>query len=99
MRAALLVSAALAGVFLAGRPGYGQAQVQLDVTAQAPPGAPAHTPAENAIPVTPEMIDDLYRRFHDVERKKEEVATELAAPINRQVNVSLAPGAATASTG
>jgi intracellular multiplication protein IcmK len=96
VRAALLVSAALAGVFLAGRPGYGQAQVQLDVTAQAPPGAPAHTPAENAIPVTPEMIDDLYRRFHDVERKKEEVATELAAPINRQVNVSLAPGAATA---
>jgi intracellular multiplication protein IcmK len=100
VRAALLVSTVLVAACLSGRPSYGQNQIHLDETAPAPPGAPATTPAEtavqNAIPITPAMIDELARRFHEVERKKEEAATELAAPINRQVNVSLAPGAATA---
>ena len=100
MRAALLVSAALVGAFLPGRPGYGQNQVQLDITAPPPPGAPAPTPAEkaarDAIPLSPEMIEELARRFNAGKRAEEQSVTELAAPVNRQVNVSFAPGAATA---
>lgn len=42
------------------------------------------------------MIRDLARRFRDTQRVREEGATELAAPANRRVNVSFAPGAATA---
>ena len=102
MRAALLVSAALVGTFLSGRPGYGQAQVQLDVTAPAPPGAASGTPtpaekaARDAIPLTSEMIEDLARRYKEEQRTKETSVTELAVPVNRQVNVSFVPGAATA---
>jgi intracellular multiplication protein IcmK len=49
----------------------------------------------DAIPLTPEMIEDLARRFRAQQQAIEQGTTELAAPINRQVNVSFAPGVAT----
>jgi intracellular multiplication protein IcmK len=55
----------------------------------------AQKAVQDAIPLTPEMIEELGRRFNATQRAREEVATEFAAPINRQVNVSFAPGAAT----
>ena len=51
--------------------------------------------ARDAIPLTPEMIEDLARRYRAQQQAVEQGTTELAAPINRQVNVSFAPGAAT----
>jgi intracellular multiplication protein IcmK len=77
---------------------------------RAPIKGPARRPAQNAangnpsvgqkavqdaIPLTPEMIEELGRRFNATQRAREDAVTELAAPINRQVNVSFAPGAAT----
>jgi intracellular multiplication protein IcmK len=41
------------------------------------------------------MIEELARRFNASKRAEEQATTELAVPINRQVNVSFAPGAAT----
>ena len=50
---------------------------------------------QDAIPLTPEMIEELGRRFNATQRAREEAVTPLAAPLNRQINVSFAPGAAT----
>jgi len=49
---------------------------------------------QDAIPLTPEMIEELGRRFNATQRAREEAVTPLAAPLNRQINVSFAPGAA-----
>lgn len=49
----------------------------------------------DAIPLTPEMIDQLLQRFKASNKAAEEGMTELAAPVNRQVNVNFAPGSAT----
>jgi intracellular multiplication protein IcmK len=56
---------------------------------------PAAKAARDAIPLTPDMIEDLARRYRAQQQAIEQGTTELAAPINRQVNVSFAPGAAT----
>jgi len=50
---------------------------------------------QDAIPLTPEMIEELGRRFNATQRAREEAVTPLAVPLNRQINVSFAPGAAT----
>jgi len=50
---------------------------------------------QDAIPLTPEMIEELGRRFNATQRAREEAVTPLAAPLNRQINVSFAPGVAT----
>ena len=50
---------------------------------------------QDAIPLTPEMIEELARRYNATRRAQEQAVTEIAAPLNRQVNVSFAPGAAT----
>jgi intracellular multiplication protein IcmK len=55
----------------------------------------AQKAVQDAIPLTPEMIEDLARRYNATRRAQEQAVTELAAPLNRQVNVSFAPGAAT----
>ena len=55
----------------------------------------AHKAVQDAIPLTPEMIEELARRYNATRRAQEQAVTELAAPLNRQVNVSFAPGAAT----
>jgi intracellular multiplication protein IcmK len=75
--------------------------------AQAPaPGEPSHgsgggsgglangNPQNDAIPLSPEMIQELAKRYKDTQRAQEESVTELAAPLNRQVNVGFAPGSA-----
>jgi hypothetical protein len=50
---------------------------------------------QDAIPLTPEMIEELGRRFNATQRAREKAVTPLAAPLNRQINISFAPGAAT----
>ena len=102
MRVALFFSACFASMALC-RPGLCQPANSPGAT----PGAsssdnssstdnPAATrAARDAIPLTPEMIEDLARRYRAQQQAVEQGTTELAAPINRQVNVSFAPGAAT----
>ena len=48
-----------------------------------------------AIPLTPEMIEELGRRYNAARRAQETATAEMAAPINRQINVSFSPGSAT----
>jgi intracellular multiplication protein IcmK len=55
----------------------------------------AQKAVQDAIPLTPEMIEELGRRFNATQRAREEAVTPLAVPLNRQINVSFAPGAAT----
>jgi intracellular multiplication protein IcmK len=50
--------------------------------------------AVDAIPLTPELIQELAQRYKAAQRAREESVTELAAPLNRRINVSFAPGGA-----
>jgi len=82
-----------------GLPGLAHAQ------APGPVGSPAQTPeartaardriVQEAIPLTPEMIRELARRYGEVERAREEGVTAVASPISRPLNVTFAPGQAT----
>jgi intracellular multiplication protein IcmK len=54
----------------------------------------AQNAANNAIPLSPALIEQLAERYKAARRAQEESITELAAPLSRQVNVSFAPGAA-----
>ncbi len=47
---------------------------------------------ENAIPLTPDMIRELGRKYGESKRAQEEAATELAVPVSRRINVSFTPG-------
>ena len=64
----------------------------LDPTANGNPG-PGQK-AGDAIPLSPELIQQLAERYKAAARSREESITELAAPLNRQINLSFAPGAA-----
>ena len=97
MRVAITLMACFASMAWTS-PGFSQAAQ----TPGSPPGAgpssdnpAAARAARDAIPLTKEMIEDLARRYRTQQQAIEEGTTELAAPINRQVNVSFAPGAAT----
>lgn len=57
--------------------------------------APGAGVPDNAIPLTPEMIRELGRRFGASKRAQEEAATEAAVPVSRRINVSYVPGQAT----
>jgi len=50
---------------------------------------------EDAIPLTPDMIRELARRYGESERAREEGVTPLASPVSRPLNVTFAPGQAT----
>lgn len=73
--------------------------------APGPTAPPAQTPEargaardrilQDAIPLTPEMIRELARRWGEVERAREEGGTAVAAPVSRPLNVTFAPGQAT----
>jgi intracellular multiplication protein IcmK len=66
-------------------------RVDSPAGAQAPGGAVP----DNAIPLTPDMIRDLGRRFGETKRAQEEAATQVAVPVNRRVSVTYTPGQAT----
>ena len=92
---AALMSLLWAGLAHGQTPGSG-APATADVGGFANGNSPAAQKAvQDAIPLTPEMIEDLARRYNATRRAQEQAVTELAAPLNRQVNVSFAPGAAT----
>jgi intracellular multiplication protein IcmK len=77
----------------------GQANTASTPAPEPPPPPPPDTPAlkaaSDAIPLTPDMIEDLARRYRAQQQAIEQGTTEMAAPINRQINVSFAPGTAT----
>ncbi len=86
------IAAVLAGLLL---PLAALAQANGD-----PPVVPESNPAadkavKDAIPLTPEMIKELGRRYGDVARAKEDAGTEAAMPVNRRIAVSFVPGEAT----
>jgi len=49
----------------------------------------------NAIPFTPEMIQELQRRYGAVQKAQEEAAQLVASPVSRMVSAAFAPGQAT----
>ncbi len=102
MRPALVATLILASALM-GAPAFAQTAGQ-PVTLLPGAGDPdnpangnpaANRAAQDAIPLTEDMIRDLARRYNATQRAREEGVSELAAPNNRQVNVSFAPGAAT----
>jgi intracellular multiplication protein IcmK len=85
------LAALLVGLML---PALAAAQQTAD--APAPPTNPAADKAmQDAIPLTPEMIRELGRRYGEVTRAKEDVGTESAMPVNRRIHASFVPGQAT----
>ena len=111
MRAALFVSVFLAGIASgdpawaqAPSPSAGGGDPQGSAnenprTTQTNPG-PQNNPtaekaARDALPLTPEMIDELAKRFNASRRAEEQAMVEPGVPVNRRINVSFAPGAAT----
>lgn len=62
-------------------------------TSQTPEAA--RRAARDAIPLTPELIQELARRFQENKRAEEETLTQIASPISRAVKVTYAPGQAT----
>ena len=70
------------------QPGSAPAEAGLDDSAY-------QAGRQNAIPLTPEMIRDLGRRFRENQTAREEVvAPVVALPVTRSVNASIAPGGA-----
>ena len=53
--------------------------------------AAAQRAVQDAIPLTPEMIEELARRYRATRQTQEQAVTEMAVPENRQVNTSFAP--------
>jgi intracellular multiplication protein IcmK len=49
----------------------------------------------NAIPFTPEMIQELQQRYGAVQQAEEQATQEVASPVSRMVSVTFAPGQAT----
>lgn len=62
-------------------------------TSQTPEAA--RRAARDAIPLTPELIQELARRFQENKRAEEETLARIASPISRAVKVTYAPGQAT----
>jgi len=67
------------------------------VSALDTPDAPeaAERAARDAIPLTPELIRKLVRRYQENRRAEEESFTQVASPVSRAVRVTFAPGQAT----
>jgi intracellular multiplication protein IcmK len=68
--------------------------------APADPGLNSLDPAgkravHNAIPFTPEMIQELQRRYGAAQQAEEQATQQVASPVSRMVSVTFAPGQAT----
>jgi intracellular multiplication protein IcmK len=50
---------------------------------------------KNAIPFTPEMIQELQQRYGAAQQAEEQATQEVASPVSRMVSVTFAPGQAT----
>lgn len=59
------------------------------------PSASRQRILEDAIPLTPDMIRELARRYGETQRAREEGNMQIASPISRPLNVTFAPGQAT----
>ena len=97
--ARLGILAALLGVGWTPSPAVAQDAAQSSNGAPAQNGAndnaAAQRAVQDAIPLTPEMIEELARRYRATRQTQEQAVTEMAVPENRQVNTSFAPGGAT----
>jgi intracellular multiplication protein IcmK len=49
----------------------------------------------NAIPLTPDMIQELERRYGAAQQAQEQATQQVASPVSRMVSVTFAPGQAT----
>jgi len=80
-------------------PAWAQAKGDPAYSAPAPDAADAPEAAEkaarDAIPLTPDLIRKLARRFQENRRAEEESFTQMASPVSRAVKVTFAPGQAT----
>ncbi|ACB97392.1 DotH/IcmK family type IV secretion protein [Beijerinckia indica] len=56
---------------------------------------PATDLPANALPLTPEMIRELGRRYREIKREEERATTQIATPVSRRINVAFIPGQAT----
>jgi intracellular multiplication protein IcmK len=94
------------GILIAALGLVGAAVPSLAQAPTAPPGAgtaqngandnpAAQKAVQDAIPLTPDMIEALARRFRANQQTQEQAVTEMAVPDNRQINTSFAPGGAT----
>ncbi len=106
MRSQFLLALAL----LAAAPVAAYAQDSQSLPGEPPPTAPSGPPGprgldsldpsaqraiKNAIPFTPEMIQQLQRQYGNVQDAQEQGTQEVASPVSRMVSASFAPGQAT----
>ena len=93
LAASLLASAAPR--FAWGQAAPGQSGGAATAQGGANDNSGAQRAVQDALPLTPEMIEELARRYNATRRAQEQAVTESAVPENRQINVSFAPGGAT----
>lgn len=82
---------------LAAAPSYAQSDQPGAATMApvSPSGSPSEQRAiQNAIPLSPEAIQELARRYNASKQAEEQAVTPMAVPISRQIRESFAPGAA-----
>ena len=92
-RRPVLVLACLAAPALA----WAQSPMQIPEPPGYTPPVPeaARRAAREAIPLSPELIQELAKRFQENRRTEEESTTQIASPVSRAVRVNYAPGQTT----
>ncbi len=78
-----------------GQPGEPPAD---QTTAPAPspgPDAAAQRAIHNAIPLTPDMIQQLEKRYGDAQQAQEQATQQVASPVSRMISATFSPGQAT----
>jgi len=77
-------------------PGLAWAQGSPGPDTSAADRAGAGRAVQDAIPITPDMIRELARRYQENSRTQEETLTPVASPNSRPIAVSFAPGCGSA---
>ncbi|GAV35516.1 hypothetical protein ROTAS13_03193 [Roseomonas sp. TAS13] len=95
-RAAAVAGICLPAVCLAQTPGPAGPGAPPAVGAQDAQNANRQRILDDAIPLTPDMIRELARRYGETQRAQEEGGLQIASPVSRPLNVTYAPGQATA---